>query len=185
MLLKISIKHLCKRLGVELEQACGQGKWQLAAGRTSWKAKEYNTEAKFIELAGEINRKMTENIAHRIGKGLNDDAKSIRDSNILILGIAYKKDIDDFRKSPAIPIMNLLKFKGANVSYHDPHIDEFNKHKSVELSAENLMNYDAVVIITDHSEVDYNLIAQNSNLIIDTRNVMANIIEPKARILRA
>ena len=82
----------------------------------SWKAKEFNTEAKFIELAGEINRKMTENVAHRIGKALNDHSKSIRKSNILILGLAYKKDIDDMRESPALKIIELLRFKGANIS---------------------------------------------------------------------
>ena len=81
----------------------------------SWKAKEYNTEAKFIELAGEINRKMTENISHRIGKALNDDGKSIRNSKIIILVVAYKKDIDDMRESPALKLIDLLEFKGAKI----------------------------------------------------------------------
>jgi UDP-N-acetyl-D-glucosamine dehydrogenase len=151
----------------------------------SWKAKEYNTEAKFIELAGEINRKMTENITHRIGKALNDDKKSIRESNIMILGVAYKKDIDDIRESPALKIMELLQFKGAKISYHDPYVKEFNSQKSLELNTENLKNQDAIVITTDHSNVDYELIGKHARLIIDTRNVMANIKEPKARVLRA
>ncbi len=151
----------------------------------SWKAKEYNTEAKFIELAGEINRKMTENITHRIGKALNDDKKSIRESNIMILGVAYKKDIDDIRESPALKIMELLQFKGAKISYHDPYVKEINSQKSLELNTENLKNQDAIVITTDHSNVDYELIGKHARLIIDTRNVMANIKEPKARVLRA
>ena len=151
----------------------------------SWKAKEYNTKAKFIELAGEINRKMTENITHRIGKALNDDKKSIRESNIMILGVAYKKDIDDIRESPALRIMELLQFKGAKISYHDPYVKEIDSQKSLELNTENLKNQDAIVITTDHSNVDYELIGKHARLIIDTRNVMANIKEPKARVLRA
>ena len=151
----------------------------------SWKAKEYNTKAKFIELAGEINRKMTEHITHRIGKALNDDKKSIRESNIMILGVAYKKDIDDIRESPALRIMELLQFKGAKISYHDPYVKEINSQKSLELNTENLKNQDAIVITTDHSNVDYELIGKHARLIIDTRNVMANIKEPKARVLRA
>lgn len=151
----------------------------------SWKAKEYNMKAKFIELAGEINRQMAENIAHRIGKALNDDKKSIRESNIMILGVAYKKDIDDIRESPALKIMELLQFKGAKISYHDPYVKEINSQKSLELNTENLKNQDAIVITTDHSNVDYELIGKHARLIIDTRNVMANIKEPKARVLRA
>jgi len=151
----------------------------------AWKAKEYNTEAKFIELAGEINRKMTENIAHRVGKGLNDDAKSVRDSKIMILGVAYKKDIDDMRESPALSIRKLLKFKGATVSYHDPYVKNIDEEKSLELNVKNIKNQDAIVITTDHSNVDYELIGKHAKLIIDTRNVMTNIKNPNARILRA
>ena len=151
----------------------------------SWKAKEYNTEAKFIELAGEINRKMTENIAHRVGRALNDDKKSIRGSNIMMLGIAYKKDIDDIRESPALRIMELLKFKGANASYHDPYVKKMNSQNSLELNSKNIKNQDAIIITTDHSSVDYQLIGKHAKLVIDTRNVMANIKNPKARIIRA
>jgi len=151
----------------------------------SWKAKEYNTEAKFIELAGEINRKMTENIAHRVGRALNDDKKSIRGSNIMMLGIAYKKDIDDIRESPALIIMELLRFKGANTSYHDPHVKKVDSQNSLELNSKNIKNQDAIIITTDHSNVDYDLIGKHAKLVIDTRNVMANIKNPKARVLRA
>ena len=151
----------------------------------SWKAKEFNTEAKFIELAGEVNRKMTENVAHRIGKALNDHSKSIRKSNILMLGLAYKKDIDDMRESPALKIAELLRFKGANISYHDPNINDAKELKFVELNKESLRKADAVVITTDHSNVDYEMVGKYARLIIDTRNVMAGVKNPKADVLRA
>ena len=151
----------------------------------AWKAKEYNTEAKFIELAGEINRKMTENISHRIGKALNDDGKSIRNSRIMILGVAYKKDIDDMRESPALKLIDLLEFKGAKISYHDPYVKKLNDKKSVELSSKNIKLQDALVITTDHTNVDYELIGKQAKLVIDTRNVMTKINNPNARILRA
>jgi len=151
----------------------------------SWKAKEYNTEAKFIELAGEINRKMTENIAHRVGKALNDDKKSIRDSKILIVGVAYKKDIDDMRESPALRIMELLRFKGANIFYHDPYVNEVNGQSSVDLNIQNIKEYDVIVITTDHSNVNYELIGEHAKLIVDTRNIMAKFKNPNAHILKA
>ena len=151
----------------------------------SWKAKEYNTEAKFIKLAGEVNRKMTENIAHRIGKALNDDEKSIRNSKIMILGVAYKKDIDDMRESPALKLIDLLEFKGARISYHDPYVKKLNDKKSIELTSKNIELQDAVVITTDHTNVDYDLIGKHAKLVIDTRNAMAKISNPTARILSA
>jgi len=151
----------------------------------SWKAKEYNTEAKFIELAGEINRKMAENIAHRIGKALNDEGKSVRGSKIMMLGVAYKKDIDDMRESPALRIMDLLSFKGADICYHDPYVKEVTGKKSLELSVQNIKEQDAIIITTDHSNIDYELIGRHANLVVDTRNAMANIKKPNARILRA
>jgi UDP-N-acetyl-D-glucosamine dehydrogenase len=151
----------------------------------SWKAKEFNTEAKFIELAGEVNRKMTENIAHRIGKALNDDKKSIRESKILLIGLAYKKDIDDVRESPAIKIMNLLKYKGANIDYHDPFVNKFENMQSIDLTANNIQKYDLIAITTDHSKIDYELIGKHASIIVDTRNIMSHIEKPKARIVMA
>ena len=151
----------------------------------SWKAKEYNTEAKFIKLAGEVNRKMTENIAHRIGKALNDDEKSIRNSKIMILGVAYKKDIDDMRESPALKLIDLLEFKGARISYHDPYVKNLNDRKSIELTSKNIELQDALVITTDHTNIDYDLIGKHAKLVIDTRNAMAKISNPTARILSA
>jgi len=151
----------------------------------SWKAKEFNTEAKFIELAGEINRKMTENIAHRVGKALNDDKKSIRESKILIIGLAYKKDIDDIRESPAIKIMDLLKYKGAKIDYHDPFVNEFRNLRSIDLTTKNIQKYDSLIITTDHSKIDYEMIGKHASLVVDTRNIMSSVKKPKSRIVMA
>jgi len=151
----------------------------------SWKAKEYNTEAKFIELAGEINRKMTEHITHRIGRALNDDKKSIRGSKILIIGVAYKKDIDDMRESPALRIMDLLKHKGAKITYHDPNVKNVGPLKSLDLTQNTINEQDAIVIITDHTNIDYKSLGKHAKLIVDTRNIMATVKNPKARVIRA
>jgi len=151
----------------------------------SWKAKEYNTEAKFIELAGEINRKMSENIAQRIGRGLNDHKKSVKGSNIMILGVAYKKDIDDIRESPALRIMELLEYKGAKVCYHDPYVKKVKSLKNTDFTKKNIEKQDLILITTDHTNVDYDLLAKHAKLIIDTRNRMATVKNPKARIIRA
>ena len=151
----------------------------------SWKAKEYNTEAKFIELAGEINRKMTEHIAHRIGRALNDDKKSIRGSKILIVGVAYKKDIDDMRESPALRIMDLLKHKGAKITYHDPNVKNVGPLKSLDLTQNTINEQDAIVITTDHTSIDYSSLGKYAKLIVDTRNIMATVKNPKARVIRA
>jgi UDP-N-acetyl-D-glucosamine dehydrogenase len=151
----------------------------------SWKAKEYNIEAKFIELAGEINRKMTEHIAHRIGRALNDDKKSIRGSKILIVGVAYKKDIDDIRESPALRIMDLLKHKGAKITYHDPNVKNVGPLKSLDLTQNTINEQDAIVIITDHTNIDYKSLGKHAKLIVDTRNIMATVKNPKARVIRA
>ena len=151
----------------------------------SWKAKEYNTEAKFIELAGEINRKMTENIAHRIGRALNDYKKSIRDSKILIVGVAYKKDIEDIRESPALRIMDLLKYKGAKINYHDPYVENVGSLKSLDLTKNTIEEQDAIVITTDHTNIDCSSLGKYAKLIVDTRNIMATVKNPKARVIRA
>jgi UDP-N-acetyl-D-glucosamine dehydrogenase len=151
----------------------------------SWKAKEYNTEAKFIELAGEINRKMTENIAHRIGRALNDDKKGIRGSKVLIIGVAYKKDIDDVRESPALRIMELLGHKGAVINYHDPYVKNMDSLKSLNLTKKTIEEQDAIVITTDHTSIDYTLLGKYAKLIVDTRNIMATVKNPKARVIRA
>ena len=151
----------------------------------SWKAKEYNTEAKFIELAGEINRKMTEHVTHRIGRALNDDKKSIRGSKILIVGVAYKKDIDDVRESPALRIMDLLKHKGGKINYHDPYVENVSSLKNLDLTKNTIEEQDAIVITTDHTSIDYPALGKYAKLIVDTRNIMATVKNPKARVIRA
>ena len=103
----------------------------------------------------------------------------------MILGVAYKKDIDDIRESPALRIKDVLEFKGAHICYHDPHVENINSLKSIDLNQENIEKQDAIVITTDHSAVDYELIGKYAKLVIDTRNVMANIKNPKAHVLRA
>ena len=155
---------------------------QLADDKT---AKEYNIETKFIELAGEINRKMTEHIAHRIGRALNDDKKSIRGSKILIVGVAYKKDIDDVRESPALRIMDLLKHKGGKINYHDPYVENVSSLKNLDLTKNTIEEQDAIVITTDHTSIDYPALGKYAKLIVDTRNIMATVKNPKARVIRA
>jgi UDP-N-acetyl-D-glucosamine dehydrogenase len=149
----------------------------------SWKAKEYDFNTRFIELAGEVNTGMPHYVVSKIIDGLNRNGKCLRNSNILILGIAYKKDSDDIRESPGVEIIDMLKKREAKVDYNDPHIASFSgmRHypdlsmKSVELSEKKLRKYDCVVIITNHSRYDYPWIVKNSKLIVDTRNSTAKI----------
>lgn len=149
----------------------------------SWKAKEYDFNTRFIELAGEVNIGMPHYVVSRIIDGLNRNGKCLRNSNMLILGVAYKKDSDDIRESPGVEIIDMLKGKGATVDYNDPHIPSFSgmRHypdlamKSVELSEKRLNKYDCVVIITNHSQYDYPWIVKNSRLLVDTRNATAKI----------
>jgi UDP-N-acetyl-D-glucosamine dehydrogenase len=153
----------------------------------SWKAKEYDFNTRFIELAGEINTGMPDYVVSRIIDGLNRNGKCLRNSNILILGIAYKKDSDDIRESPGVEIIDMLKKREARVDYNDPYIASFSgmRHypdlsmKSVELSEKKLRKYDCVVIITNHSQYDYHWIVKNSKLIVDTRNSTAKIKSSK------
>jgi UDP-N-acetyl-D-glucosamine dehydrogenase len=146
----------------------------------AWKAKEFGCTAKFIELAGEINVKMPEYVVEKLTLALNGRGKAVKGAKILLLGIAYKKDIDDTRESPAFEIMDLLHHLGAEVAYHDPHISEIGlarRHpdnrglRSVPLNAETLAAQDAVLLVTDHSNVDYELVAREASLVMDTRGV--------------
>lgn len=142
----------------------------------TWKAREYNYHTRLIEVAGEINNSMPEFVVERIGSILNDEAKSVRNSTVYLLGVAYKKDIDDYRESPVVTIMELLKNKGANVIYSDPKIPAFrykgNAYEAVPLTKENLRDADIVVITTDHSDFDYDEIGQQARVLFDTRNAM-------------
>ncbi|NIO48480.1 MAG: nucleotide sugar dehydrogenase [Candidatus Aminicenantes bacterium] len=146
----------------------------------AWKAKEVDHPTKFIELAGEINTLMPYYVVTKTIEALNKKGKSARGSRILILGIAYKKDIDDQRESPALKIISLLQKKGAKVSYNDPYVHQSYGHrdypglelKSVALTEKMLKEFDAVIIATAHSDYDFEWIAENSSLIIDTRNAI-------------
>jgi UDP-N-acetyl-D-glucosamine dehydrogenase len=149
----------------------------------SWKAKEYDFETRFIELAGEINTNMPDYVISKICDGLNKHRKCLNGSRILVLGVAYKKDTDDIRESPGIKIINILKNNNALVEYHDPYVKSFSglRHypnltmRSISLNEKNIKNYDCVVIITDHSSLDYKWIVENSTLVIDTRNATKGI----------
>jgi UDP-N-acetyl-D-glucosamine dehydrogenase len=142
----------------------------------SWKAKESGFEARFIELAGQINRSMPEHVLERASDALNDRSKSVRGSKVLVLGIAYKADIDDVRESPALDVLDLLARRGAEVSYHDPFVPRLALASlalsSVELAPALLRAQDLVVITTAHSPVDYDMVVAHAPLILDTRNVL-------------
>lgn len=145
----------------------------------SWKLKTLNYNARFIQLASEINTNMPRYVVERIADVLNEEAKSIKGSRILILGISYKKDVADTRESPAFDIIELLEAKGAQVSYHDPFVGEAyingKKRKSVELTDKLLKNIDCAVITTDHTQLDYRRIFKLAPLVLDTKNVAAAI----------
>lgn len=156
----------------------------------SWKAKEYDFETKFIQLAGEINTSMPYYVVAKIMDAVNERGKAIKGSKILVLGVAYKKDVDDNRESPGVKIIDLLKEKGAKVDYNDPYVPSFSgmRHypelsmKSVNIGGGRLKEYDCVVICTDHSvykEYGYEKIVEESNLVVDTRNATRGIISPK------
>ena len=146
----------------------------------SWKLKTLDYDARFIKLAGEINTQMPKHVAELISSSLNTHKKSINGSKILIIGVAYKKDIDDYRESPAIDIIEILKKGGSKIEYYDPYIPllNFNKNKIKgldKISSEVIETFDACVILTNHTNIDYGLIAKKSKLIIDTRNVFKNV----------
>ena len=144
----------------------------------SWKAREYGVNTRFIELAGEINRAMPEWVISKVTDSLNDRGKSIKGCKALVLGIAYKKNVDDMRESPAVELMALLQAKGAVIAYSDPHVPVFltmRKHSfdlsSVPLTAQTIADYDFILLATNHDAFDYNLIQKHAKLIIDTRGV--------------
>lgn len=158
----------------------------------TWKARQYGEPTRFIELAGEINTDMPEYVIHRLAMALNEHRKPIFGSRILVLGLAYKKDVDDIRESPSIELIELLRDHGAKVDYNDPHVPKTHKMrehdlrmKSVPLTAPSLKKYDAVLIATDHTAYDYDMIVKNSKLIIDTRNATANVRSGRKKIIKA
>jgi UDP-N-acetyl-D-glucosamine dehydrogenase len=149
----------------------------------SWKAKEFDFHTRFIELAGEINLLMPYHVVTSAGTALNDHRKSLNGSKVLILGVAYKKDIDDLRESPALTIIELLQKQGAEVSYNDPYLPFVGRGRKYDLqmksvSLDNLGQYDCVLIVTDHSDYDFKRIVRESQLVVDTRNATKGIQSP-------
>ncbi|KLK93160.1 UDP-N-acetyl-D-glucosamine dehydrogenase [Microvirga vignae] len=142
----------------------------------TWKAREYGLHTRFIELAGEVNSTMPEWVVAKIADALNEREKAIRGSRILVLGIAYKKNVDDMRESPSVELMRLLQAKGAHIAYSDPHVPRFPKMRryafdlaSIDLTPEELTSYDLVLLATDHDKFDYEVIEKHAKLIVDTR----------------
>jgi len=158
----------------------------------TWKARQYGMPTRFIELAGEINTDMPQYVIMRTMEALNEQKKSLKGSKVLVLGLAYKKDIDDLRESPSIELIELLKEKGAKVDYNDPFIAKTHKQRehnlkmtSKKLSAKMLGSYDVVLIATDHTTYDYNWIVRNSKLVVDTRNATAEVKTNRRKIVKA
>jgi UDP-N-acetyl-D-glucosamine dehydrogenase len=144
----------------------------------TWKAREYGVDTRFIELAGEINHHMPQWVIGKLGAALNERAKPVKGSRCLVLGIAYKKNVDDMRESPAVEMMELLVRQGAIVDYCDPHVPVFPKMreyrfdlKSVDLTPENIASYDVVLLATNHDAFDYRVIQNHAQLVVDTRGV--------------
>ena len=142
----------------------------------TWKAREYGLHTRFIELAGEINAGMPQYVVDKTVRALNQAGKSLNGAKVLALGIAYKRDVDDMRESPSVFVMELLRDWGADVAYSDPNVPVFpdmRQHdfdlSSVDLSPEVLAGFDAVILLTDHSEFDYDLIKKHSPILVDTR----------------
>lgn len=149
----------------------------------SWKARQHGFDSRFISLAEEVNSRMPEHVVQLVSDGLNDNKKALNGSKVLLLGVAYKKDIDDVRESPALSIIDRLRAKGADVRYHDPFVREVrfdDAHTetagdplaSVSLSDEELSNADCIIIVTDHSDIDYERVCALTPLIVDTRNAL-------------
>jgi UDP-N-acetyl-D-glucosamine dehydrogenase len=158
----------------------------------TWKARQYGMPTRFIELAGEINTGMPAYVVTKTMEALNEQRKSLRGSKVLVLGLAYKKDIDDLRESPSIELIELLREKGAKVDYNDPYIPKTHKQRkhdlkmtSKKLSGKMLAGYDVVLISTDHSEYDYGWIVKNAKLVVDTRNATGGIRETGKKVIKA
>jgi len=150
----------------------------------SWKAKEWDFRTRFIELAGEINTNMPYHVLESVARALNQRKKALNGSRVLVLGVAYKKDIDDLRESPALTIIELLQQAGAQVSYNDPYFPSVGKGRKYDLQMkcaplENLNQYDCVLIVTDHSDYDYARIVSESQLVVDTRNATRGLASSK------
>ena len=197
------LKQLCMRMGIDIHEVIDAAKTKPFGFQAfypgpglgghcipidpfylSWKAKQFDFRTRFIELAGEVNTAMPYFVIDQIAAGLNEHSKSIKGSSILVLGLAYKRDIDDLRESPSLTILELLRDKGAEVYYNDPFFPKVGHGRHYDLnmtntSLDNLGGYDAVVIVTDHTSYDFKQIVEQSQLVIDTRNATKGIVSGK------
>jgi UDP-N-acetyl-D-glucosamine dehydrogenase len=197
------LKQLCMRMGIDIHEVIDAAKTKPFGFQAfypgpglgghcipidpfylSWKARQFDFRTRFIELAGEININMPRFVIDQLADGLNRQRKSINGSKILILGLAYKRDIDDLRESPSLTILELLREKGATVAYNDPYFPTVGQGRHYALNMTNtpltnLGQYDAVMIVTDHSSYDYGAIVEQAQLVIDTRNATKGSDSPK------
>jgi UDP-N-acetyl-D-glucosamine dehydrogenase len=153
----------------------------------AWKMRTLNYKTRFIDLASEINSEMPAIVVRKVAHALNEEKKAVNGSRVLVLGVAYKKDINDMRESPALDVIRLLEAQGADVAYHDPYVPSFREdghdRQSVALTDDELRRADAVVIVTDHSSVDYQHVVDLARVVVDTRNVTAKLAKGKGRIV--
>ncbi len=197
------LKQLCMRMGIDIHEVIDAAKTKPFGFQAfypgpglgghcipidpfylSWKARQFDFRTRFIELAGEVNINMPYFVIDQLAAGLNAHRKSINGSKILVLGLAYKRDIDDLRESPSLTIIELLREKGAIVSYNDPYFPTVGhgRHYALNMTntpLDNLRQYDAVMIVTDHSSYDYPAIVAEAQLVVDTRNATKGIDSPK------
>ncbi|MEX2217578.1 MAG: nucleotide sugar dehydrogenase [Phycisphaerales bacterium] len=158
----------------------------------TWRAREVGCDSRFIELAGEVNSAMPGRVVARVAEALNEDGKALKGADILVIGLAYKPNIDDVRETPAAEIIETLLSRGAKVSYHDPHVPEFPRMRrysvemrSTALTEARLAQADCVLVVTDHAVVDWPLVGRAARLVVDTRNAMSRTPAPRARIVKA
>jgi len=197
------LKQLCMRMGIDIHEVIDAAKTKPFGFQAfypgpglgghcipidpfylSWKAKEFDFRTRFIELAGEVNINMPYFVIEQTTAGLNEQCKSLKGSKIMVLGLAYKRDIDDLRESPSLTIIELLRDKGALVSYNDPFFPKVGHGRHYDLNMtntplDNLGDFDAAIIVTDHTSYDYKAIVEQSKLVIDTRNATKGIRSPK------
>ncbi len=197
------LKRLCMRMGIDIHEVIDAAKTKPFGFQAfypgpglgghcipidpfylSWKAKQFDFRTRFIELAGSINSDMPYFVIDNVAAGLNNQKKCLNGSKVLVLGVAYKRDIDDLRESPSLTIIELLRAKGALVFYNDPYFATVGHGRHYDLNMtntplDNLGQYDAVVIVTDHSTYDYKAIVEQSQLVVDTRNATKGIDSPK------
>lgn len=205
------LKLLCLRMGLDIWEIIGAAKTKpfgysafypgpglgghcipIDPFYLTWKAREYEFPTRFIELAGEINTSMPLHVVNRLAEALNYRNKCLHGGRILVLGIAYKKNVDDLRESPSLRIIKLLQDRGAKVDYNDPYFERLHKMRqydlrlvSVPLTEETLSGYDAVIIATDHSSYDYDFIVRHAQLVVDTRNATGNLNQGRDKIVLA